>query len=757
MGAAPILSIFKNGEPLKTQKVEEGEVLLGRDEGCVIRLEDKVISRKHALLKKLDNEGQFQIEKKSSFGELKVNGEDKTSAIIKAGDVIEIGPYLFKLEVEKQSQSMKSVQPQPVVAAPVVPQAQPDMAPNLQLEPMELPPENIPASESPTPQMEVQPQEGNAEFEAPSLMLGGQSGGESLQSPNILENNLELNATSASPSIEIDENEKTKLNPQAEVKAFLHFSPGAANTEMFEIAQPSIKIGRGSDCDIVLSDKKASREHAVLRSVGPKYFLKDLGSSNGIWLNGVKMPPASEHELSSDDTIRIGDCEFKFKAKLKENQRFESLPVEEAIPFQNSPLQAHPLEQGGMMGGSEIPVMPGMPGMQGIPGISGIAGVGSASTGKQSLLEKFKQMEPRRRMIYIVAVLGGLFLLLPDEDTKKPSTPKPAVTSTTSAAQNPLAKAVKTFESLSPEQKKFVESQHQIGFEFYKNKDYDKALFEIRKIFEIIPEYKDSKEIERYALEGKAKLEAIQEEKKRKEEEEKIKARISQLEEEIQSKMDKKEYEPVKDLMSEILSIDPDNAKVAEWKKIMQQYEEEKRLEQQQKDVEQQIHNKAKAIFQEGLYYQKHKRYHEAIRTFAKIKDIGTSDKGLVAAASREIQNSRSQIAALRDPILAEAKQREEASELAKAYHLYEKAAKVDPPHPVAYAAMNRIRKFLHDKAKNAYTEAVLAESYSDFLLAKKKFEEVIQTAPEDDVYHQRAKRKLGHYKGKDGVFHVTD
>ena len=60
------------------------------------------------------------------------------------------------------------------------------------------------------------------------------------------------------------------------------------------------------------------------------------------------------------------------------------------------------------------------------------------------------------------------------------------------------------------------------------------------------------------------------------------------------------------------------------------------------------------------------------------------------------------------------------------------------------------MRGILHDRAKSIYTEAVLAESYSDFVVAKKKFKEVLEVSPVDDIYRQRAERKLSKYFDKD-------
>ena len=67
--------------------------------------------------------------------------------------------------------------------------------------------------------------------------------------------------------------------------------------------------------------------------------------------------------------------------------------------------------------------------------------------------------------------------------------PVPVVKKHQNIKKNPIT-AVKSeksneslsFDSLSDEKKKFVETQHQIAFDFYKNREYDKSIFEIQKI-----------------------------------------------------------------------------------------------------------------------------------------------------------------------------------------------------------------------------------------------------------------------------------
>jgi adenylate cyclase len=70
-------------------------------------------------------------------------------------------------------------------------------------------------------------------------------------------------------------------------------------------------LGRGSENDIPLSDKCASRNHAMIQIVGESsYFLIDLGSRNGSFVNGKRVTiPVS---LKKGDRIILGETELEF-------------------------------------------------------------------------------------------------------------------------------------------------------------------------------------------------------------------------------------------------------------------------------------------------------------------------------------------------------------------------------------------------------------------------------------------------------------
>lgn len=57
----------------------------------------------------------------------------------------------------------------------------------------------------------------------------------------------------------------------------------------YQLTQKLTVLGRGSDCDVVLDDPGASRRHAEIKVDGARILLRDLGSTNGTVVDGVRL------------------------------------------------------------------------------------------------------------------------------------------------------------------------------------------------------------------------------------------------------------------------------------------------------------------------------------------------------------------------------------------------------------------------------------------------------------------------------------
>jgi pSer/pThr/pTyr-binding forkhead associated (FHA) protein len=83
---------------------------------------------------------------------------------------------------------------------------------------------------------------------------------------------------------------------------------GAATGQIFQIAKTRTVIGR-SGTDINLDDPEASRQHAALEIVGDIAVLRDLGSTNGTW---IELDRIEQHQLSNQQEFRIGSHVLMF-------------------------------------------------------------------------------------------------------------------------------------------------------------------------------------------------------------------------------------------------------------------------------------------------------------------------------------------------------------------------------------------------------------------------------------------------------------
>jgi hypothetical protein len=76
-----------------------------------------------------------------------------------------------------------------------------------------------------------------------------------------------------------------------------------------ELRKPSMVIGRSKECDIRVSDPNVSRRHAEIRQEGSTYWIVDLGSTNGIAVNGRAL---KRSRLDEGDRITLGSTELVF-------------------------------------------------------------------------------------------------------------------------------------------------------------------------------------------------------------------------------------------------------------------------------------------------------------------------------------------------------------------------------------------------------------------------------------------------------------
>lgn len=95
------------------------------------------------------------------------------------------------------------------------------------------------------------------------------------------------------------------------MRARLIVETGAASPQLSDLSpKDTIRLGRNSKNDVVLDDPHASRWHAEVYRDGQKWYVRDLGTTNGTKVNGVKILEPTL--LESNHVVGIGDARLRF-------------------------------------------------------------------------------------------------------------------------------------------------------------------------------------------------------------------------------------------------------------------------------------------------------------------------------------------------------------------------------------------------------------------------------------------------------------
>ncbi len=97
----------------------------------------------------------------------------------------------------------------------------------------------------------------------------------------------------------------------------LKIEQGPNTGQSWTVAKPGITIGRDPACDVPLQDERVSHRHARLWQEGEVWWVQDLNSTNGTWINGKRL--TGPYRLQPGDQLRLGLTTF--------SAWYESLPA----------------------------------------------------------------------------------------------------------------------------------------------------------------------------------------------------------------------------------------------------------------------------------------------------------------------------------------------------------------------------------------------------------------------------------------------
>jgi hypothetical protein len=89
-------------------------------------------------------------------------------------------------------------------------------------------------------------------------------------------------------------------------------SPALSEGDELTLNSSALLLGRGSDNDVNLArDEYASSKHARVEPRRDGVWVEDVGSTNGTYLNGIRLTQAKR--LAPGDVVRIGETELRYE------------------------------------------------------------------------------------------------------------------------------------------------------------------------------------------------------------------------------------------------------------------------------------------------------------------------------------------------------------------------------------------------------------------------------------------------------------
>lgn len=734
---------------------EGAQFYIGRSLDAFVYLESQKVSREHAEL--IFKDGNWTIKRTSSLPIL-INGIPKDEAQLANGDVLTIGPYFINVSLDS------FVKEEQILAPESSSNESEEMTETQHIsESSQAPVEEGLDNLSEDQQAESDQLEGDFSDQEQEFSSDDQVDDQLDHQVNEHEDSTEANFaededvedfsedvagdhfdSDAGDFTEGDDGEFGVMSSdedstqvlQSFAKYQLDIFGENAPFDKYLIDKNEVLIGRDPDaCDIVLQDPEVSSKHAKIIKTNISCLLEDLDSANGTLLNGSRV---NKSMITPGDEFIIGSTTFTMNVQsdlLKESGD-SLMPVDD-----NQVIEVEEVvEVDADFGDDDID----------FSDEEGDSAPASAGQGSGSLFSKEALQDPekRKKLLYIAVGLMLLWMMLDSpDDSEAPSeetvaqeaTEEPRGASDTAPDQAPEVE-------LTDEQREQVESIYQLAFEFYDQGRYSETLFELQRLFQIVDDYRNARQIESLAKRGLAQLEELERQRQREIEREERRLRVLDLVERAKDAVEKRRVEAAEAFFAQIVELDPQNFEVSQLRIELDAWkseQERKKLEEAEAKAERARMERALAP---GRSEHSRSEWYRAINELNKFLEIQPMDSDLLEEGRAMLEESQRNLDAIVNPLLGRARSLREGRDLKGAFEAYREVLRHHPTHPEATREMMNIEDTLMVRSRRIYREALIAESLSLFDSAREKFLEVQQISPTGSEYHIKATEKLQNY-----------
>jgi pSer/pThr/pTyr-binding forkhead associated (FHA) protein len=253
---------------------------IGRDEDCDIWLDDEMASRHHAEI--AWDQGRACLTDCGSLNGMSLNGRRVHGTVLMhSGDIIEIGAMRFLFLLAEQRETSGAVDDDP-------------LSKHTWRSSFDLQADSLSGVEA------VLPVDGGEALKTNTTLPVTRP---DEVPPGELQPGLLVEKSSIEPTSQT-------LPVPSESRATLRVQDGEFAGWHFVIDRPTLTLGRGSECSIVINDPSISRMHIQFLHQTDGDYIQDLGSSNGTLINGE--PLRTAQLLKRGDVVGLGNIHLLY-------------------------------------------------------------------------------------------------------------------------------------------------------------------------------------------------------------------------------------------------------------------------------------------------------------------------------------------------------------------------------------------------------------------------------------------------------------
>ncbi len=337
---------------------------------------------------------------------------------------------------------------------------------------------------------------------------------------------------------------------------------------------------------------------------------------------------------------------------------------------------------------------------------------------RQVSMRKSNDRKKNKKLLMTVAAVLAVAVFVGVEFSKQNLEEKKA-----KAPSGPLAQ-------LSPVEQKIVKQTYKLAKQLYLSGNFELSLVQLEKLHSIIPNYKDSQEMEEYCINSRElKYQQAMIEKQKRDQEEmanKVNSLVAQCNQNFKNSYD---VDEVRACLAPASHLDPSHPGISQLISEVTARVEERRIKEKIAQEEAEKIRRGGELYEKARLLHKKNNYLDAIEAYENHIHSGLPDpKRLVRKSQRYLSSIEKMIETQKTEFMNQAKSMYENVKLKEAIMLSRQARKVDPYDSKISIFIFNIEKELKTNMKNVYVDSVIEERFGNLEASRIKWETIFKT-----------------------------